>query len=60
MNPKPDNGPIFPACGGTETPVMINGTRWLYVWQPTSRCHGWLNMTTDIVEWDREFHPANG
>jgi hypothetical protein len=57
---KPDNGPIYPACGGTEEPFTVNGTTWLYVWQPSSGCHGYLNMTTDVVEWNSEFSPELG
>jgi len=55
---RPDQGTILPACGGTEVPSVINGRRWLYVWQPSSGRHGWLNMETDVVTWHREFHPA--
>ena len=55
----PKNGPIYPACDGTEKPFQVNGVRWLYVWQPSTRRHGYLNLNTDIVEWNRDFHPAN-
>jgi len=48
---------IVVACGGTERPFTVNGTRWLYVFDMDARIHGYLNLDTDIVNWDREFHP---
>lgn len=53
-----NEGMIVPACGGTEEPFVVNGTRWLYVYQASSGRHGYYNMDTDIVEWSRDFHPA--
>ena len=41
------------ACGGSEIPFVVNGTRWLYVWNGTE--HGYLNLDTDIVETNRDF-----
>lgn len=38
-----------PACGGYETPFSHNGTEWLYVFNPSLRQHGYLNMREDIV-----------
>lgn len=38
-----------PACGGTEVPMMCNGSMWLYVFNPFTQQHGWLNIHTDIV-----------
>jgi len=55
--PEPDNGDVVPACNYTEEPFEVNGVRWLYVWQPSSGCHGYLNLDTDVIEWDREFRP---
>ena len=49
---------IVPACGGAEQPFTVNGTRWLYVWDNHDLRHGYLNLDTDIVNWDREFHPS--
>jgi hypothetical protein len=54
----PRNGPVIAACGGTEQPFTVNGRRWLYVYQPSSHRHGYLNLDTDITEWHRSFHPA--
>lgn len=48
----------IPACNGLEQPFTVNGTRWLYVWNPAMRKHGYLNLSTDIVEIDVNFHPA--
>ena len=38
------------ACGGHEKPFTHNGTEWLYVWNPSTGEHGYLNLGTDIVE----------
>ena len=38
-----------PACGGNEVPFTHNGTRWLYVFNPGIRKHGYLNLNTDQV-----------
>lgn len=38
------------ACGGTEVPFAHNGAEWLYVWNPSTGEHGYLNLGTDIVE----------
>ena len=38
-----------PACGGNETPFTFGGTRWLYVFNPATCKHGWLNLDTDVV-----------
>jgi len=37
------------ACGGKEVPFTVNGTEWLYVWNPRTGEHGYLNLGTDIV-----------
>ena len=44
-----------PACGGMETVFQHNGTRWLYVFNPYRRQHGYLNLDTDIVEFEIDF-----
>ena len=49
----------IPACDGLEKPFTIHGTRWLYVWNPGQRIHGYLNLDTDMVETSRDFHPTN-
>ena len=45
-----------PACGGREVPFHYEGTRWLYVWNPALKKHGYLNLDTDVVydnyRWD--------
>ena len=47
-----ENGRWQVGCGGTETPVTFDGTRWLYVFQPSTGTHGYLNLDTDIVHND--------
>lgn len=46
----------IPACGGHEESFKHNGTAWLYVWNPATGEHGYLNLQTDIVQenapWD--------
>jgi len=43
------------ACGGLELPVVnFDGVRTLYVFNPASGEHGFLNMETDIVYRDFE------
>ena len=37
------------ACGGRETVFTHDGVEWLYVWNPATREHGYLNVGTDIV-----------
>lgn len=45
----------IPACGGTETPfVSRSGVRLLYVWQPSTGRHAYLNMDTDMILSDEE------
>lgn len=38
-----------PACAGTETPFQHERNEWLYVFNPASQKHGYLNLRTDIV-----------
>ena len=38
-----------PACGGAEVPFEYNGNRWLYVWNPAEKIHGYLNLDNDTV-----------
>jgi hypothetical protein len=47
-----------PANGGTETPFVKNGTRYLYVYNPFQQKHGMLNLDTDIVIDDKEYYSA--
>jgi hypothetical protein len=38
-----------PACGGDEIPFEFFGVRWLYVFNPATRKHAYLNLETDMV-----------
>jgi hypothetical protein len=40
------------ACGGNEIPFTYENTRYLYVFNHAIMKHGWLNMDTDIVQFD--------
>ncbi|MHA2265152.1 MAG: hypothetical protein ACXAEN_22385 [Candidatus Thorarchaeota archaeon] len=41
------------ACGGQEVPTKAkNGRVYLYVFNPATQGHGWLDMGTDIVQLD--------
>lgn len=52
---KAEQGPWLPACGGKEEPfVSRSGRRLLYVWQPTTGRHAYLDCQTDIVLSDEE------
>jgi hypothetical protein len=45
-----DQGDWVPACNGTEVPFTTrSGARLLYVWQPRSGRHAYLDCGTDIV-----------
>ena len=37
------------ACGGKESPFEKNGVRYLYVFNPATHKHGWLDLGQDIV-----------
>jgi hypothetical protein len=37
------------ACGGTEVPGISRGRRYIYVWNPAMREHGYLDILTDTV-----------
>jgi len=39
-----------PACGGHETPFDYNGTRYLYVFNPHTHEHSYINLDTDMIE----------
>jgi hypothetical protein len=52
-------GNWYPANGGTETEFRSrSGARLLYVWQPSSGRHAYLNLDTDIILTDDEAHLA--
>ena len=38
------------ACGGNEISFQHNGRSWLYVYNPGKDAHGYLDLTTDIVQ----------
>ncbi len=58
---KAEQGPWFPACGGTEQPfVTRNGQRLLYCWQPSTGRHAYLNLGTDVFLTDDEAAAALG
>ncbi len=40
----------IPACGGDEKPFEHEGTRWLYVFNPATHEHAYLNLDTDLIE----------
>ena len=56
-----EQGSWYPACGGTETVFTSRtGIRLLYVWQPTTGNHAYLNVDTDIILTDEEAQAALG
>lgn len=44
-----------PACGGTEEPFQYGNRRFLYVFNPASEKHGYLDLGSDIVYDDYRF-----
>lgn len=45
----------LPANGGTETPFLTRtGRRLLYVWQPSTGKHAYLDCQTDLILSDKE------
>ena len=52
---KAEQGNWFPASGGTETPFTTRtGHKLLYVWQPSTGRHAYLDMGTDMILTDEE------
>ena len=48
-------GNWVPACGGTETPFYTrSGKRLLYVYQPTTGDHAYLDCESDLILTDEE------
>ena len=41
-----------PGGCGTETPYLFDGRWTLYVWNPRTAQHGYLDMATDVVTLD--------
>ncbi len=47
---KERQGNWYPACGGTEVPFTSRtGKRLLYVFQPSTGNHAYLDLGTDII-----------
>ena len=54
-------GDWIAACGGTETPFTSRtGRRLLYVWQPKTGNHAYLDLGTDLILDDAEAQLAMG
>lgn len=52
---KKEQGNWYPANGGTEQPfVTRTGRRLLYVWQPTTGKHAYLDCESDLILSDEE------
>lgn len=43
------------ACGGSETPMTVQGVRVLYCWNTDTREHAYLNLDTDMIMAADEF-----
>ena len=51
----PSQGNWFPANNGSEEPILTRtGARLLYVWQPSTGKHAYLNCETDLILTDEE------
>jgi len=58
---KAADGNWIPACNRTEVPFITrNRYRLLYVWQPSTGKHAYLNCDTDIILTDEEAMMALG
>jgi hypothetical protein len=52
---RKSQGNWIPACGGTETEFKTrSGFRLLYVYQPSTGNHAYLNLDTDMILYDSE------
>lgn len=52
---KAEQGNWIPACGGTEVPFLTrSGKRLLYMWQPSTGRHAYLDMGSDMFLNDEE------
>jgi hypothetical protein len=50
-----EQGNWIPACGGTEVPFFTrSGRRLLYVWQPSTGKHAYLDCNSDLILSDEE------
>lgn len=58
---RAEQGPWYPANGGTETPfVTRTGRRLLYCWQPSTGRHAYLDCNDDLILTDEEAQVALG
>jgi hypothetical protein len=48
------------ACGGSETPMLVQGVRVLYCWNNGTGKHAYLNLDTDMIMLDGEFEALCG
>lgn len=56
---KAEQGAWFPACGGTEVPFRSrSGKTLLYMWQPSTGRHAYLDCSNDIFLTDEEAQHA--
>lgn len=52
---RAERGPWYPASNGTEIPfVTRGGFRLLYMWQPSTKTHAYINLDTDMFISDSE------
>ena len=49
------NGRWIAACGGSETPMTVQGVRVLYCWNTGTHKHAYLNLDTDMIMPDGAF-----
>jgi hypothetical protein len=58
---KARQGTWLPASGGTEEPFLTrSGRRLLYVWQPSTGDHAYLDLQTDLILSNEEAQLALG
>lgn len=58
---KAEQGNWLPACGGTEVPFKTRtGKTLLYMWQPSTGKHAYLDMGSDMFLSDEEAQYALG
>ena len=56
---RAEQGNWFPACDGTEVPFTTRtGKRLLYVYQPTTGRHAYLDLGSDIILTDDQAQQA--
>lgn len=45
-----------PANNGHEIPYVVNGVKVLYCWNFKQKKHAYLNMSSDMIMEDEEYH----